>query len=198
MSQGGWGAGAPECEAVSCPPALVRSPAPWKRHTAWWDLSPELGGLQLPDHPSSPGCALRPGDSSVMPPRRQEGRPEDPVPPEPSWPHPSGVAGIPVSVHHFLLCSAPPPYLEKEFLSVWTQACVCAHPDRKERVLEAENPCVHGFLFSLLTFCLLTSWRVFRPAPQGLSLLAGVFPDRQAFPAGVKRRGRLGCPNRGF
>jgi hypothetical protein len=99
MSRGGWGAGAPECEAVSCPPTLVRSPAPWKRHTAWWDLSPELGGLQLPDHPSSPGCALRPGDSSVMPPRRQEGRPEDPAPPEPSWPHPSGVPGVPVSAH---------------------------------------------------------------------------------------------------
>lgn len=119
---------------------------PGSGHPPWWDLSPELGGLQLPDHPGSPGCALRPGDSSVMPPRRREGRPEDPAPPEPSWPHPSGIHGVPFSVHHFLLRSAPPPYLEKEFLSVWTQACVCACPDRKERVSEAENPCVHGFV----------------------------------------------------
>lgn len=57
---------------------------------------------------------------------------------------------------------------------------------------------VSTVLFSLLTFCLLVSWRVFRPSPQGLSLLAGVFPDRQAFPAGVKRRGRPSRPGRGF
>ena len=52
--------------------------------------------------------------------------------------------------------------------------------------------------FSILTLCLLVSWRVFRPSPQGLSLSASIFPNRQAFPAAVKRRSRPSCPSRGF
>lgn len=154
---------------------------PGSGHPAWWDPSPKLGGLQLPDHPSSPGCALRPGDSSVMPPRHREGRPEDPAPPEPSWPHPSGVHGFPFSVHHFLLCSAPPPYLEKEFLSVWTRACACARPDRKERISGAENPCPWFSSVSGLSVC------SFRGGCSGL--LCRAFPSPPAsFPTGRPSR----------
>ena len=163
---------------------------PGSGHPPWWDLSPELGGLQLPDHPGSPGCALRPGDSSVMPPRRREGRPEDPAPPEPSWPHPS---------LFIISCSA------QLRLHIWRRSFSAFGPRRVfVRVLTGrkgsrrQKTPVSTVLFRLLTFCLLVSWRVFRPSPQGLSLLAGVFPDRQAFPAGVKRRGRPSHPDRGF
>lgn len=62
----------------------------------------------------------------------------------PSWPRPSGVRGVPFSVHHFLLHSAPPPYLEKGFLSVWTRGCVCAHPGRKEGSRGQKTPGRYG------------------------------------------------------
>lgn len=51
------------------------------------------------------------------------------LPEFPSWSHPSGISGIPFSLHHFLLHSALLECLEKGFLSIWTQECVYGNPE---------------------------------------------------------------------
>lgn len=91
--------------------SLVKAQLPGCWRPACWGSRPEQSGLRSLITPHFPGCVLRVSHMGRTP-EVSGGDSRKTL----RCPSPAGPvcleSGVPFSVHHFLLCSAPPPYLE--------------------------------------------------------------------------------------